>query len=397
MPARRRVACVYPVRLVAPGGLVVQAANAIAGLSDPRIDLHAIGPALIEWPREGTAPAATWRVVADARALWAGWPGVRSLSGALQSAHESSLGRAAAAHLDAARPDIVYAFTLVGLESLRWARARGVPSIVESPNGHIRDFRSVYVDEHARWCGGTYRGHPTASMVDRVEEEYALADRIRVSSEWAKASLVSGGVPAEKVTVLQQPVNLERYRPVARPGGTTGPLRVVFVGTLDLRKGFVYLLDAVRARADRVSLHMVGGTVDRCTRRLVAEHSRDVPVTIAPADPRPAYHAAEVAVVPSLEDGSPFAAAEAMSCGLPLLTTDACGAREWVQQGVTGWVVAARSAGAIARALDVAMASRGRLAGMGAAARHATEARADGVRCDVALADWVLASAAQGA
>ncbi len=389
MPARR-VACVHPVR-IGRGGLPVQSANAIAALADPRIDLHAVGPGLIEWPRSTPAPAVTWHDVAVEPPRWSGVPWLRSFSGAAELSHDVRVGRTAAARLDAIAPEIVYAFTLAGLEALEWARRRGVPTVLESPNGHIRHFRAVYVDEHAAWCQGSYRGHPTPAMVERVEAEYAMADRIRVSSAWARDSLISGGVPAGKITVLQQPIDLRRYRPAEARGSADGALRVVFVGTLDLRKGFVYLLDAVRACGGRVSLEMLGGTVDRCTRRLLADHAAGLAVTARPADPREAYHRAEVAVLPTLEDGSPFAAAEAMSSGLPLIVTDCCGAREWVQPEDTGWIVEARSAVAISHAFHDALARRDRLEQMGLAAREATEARADARWCDPAVADWVLA------
>lgn len=390
MPAKRRVACIYPVRL-GRGGLAVQSANAIAALGDSRIELHAIGPAAIEWPRASPQPPATWHVLPPAVPRWSTWPWLRSFAGAAQLAHDRRLGRSAAGHLERMAPECVYAFTLVGLEALAWARARGIPTVLESPNGHIRGFRSVYVDEHATWCGGRYRGHPTPAMVARVEEEYALADRIRVSSEWARASLVARGVPAEKISVLQQPVDLVRYSPPAVRAASTGPLRVVFVGTLDLRKGFVYLLDAARVLGGRVALEIVGGTVDRCTRRLLASHGAGLDLAAAPGDPRGAYHRAEIAVLPTLEDGSPFAAAEAMACGLPLITTECSGSGEWVEPGRTGWVLPPRSADAIARAFDEALANRERLAAMGAAARRATERRADATRCDRAVSEWVLA------
>ena len=392
MPDRRRVACVYPVRIGA-GGLAVQSANAIAALADPRIELHAIGPDVIAWPRTEPAPPVTWHAVPVRPPRWSGWPWFRSFSGAAQLSHDVRLGRAAAAGLDAIGPEVVYAFTLVGLETMEWARSRGVPAVLESPNGHIRHFRSVYVDEHAALCPGSYRGHPTPAMVDRVEAEYAVADRIRVSSEWARDSLISGGVPAGKITVLQQPVDLRRYRPAGARGSADGALRVVFVGTLDLRKGFVYLLDAVRACGGRVSLEMLGGTVDRCTRRLLADRAAGLAVQARPGDPREAYHRSELAVLPTLEDGSPFAAAEAMASGLPLIVTDCCGAREWVQPDETGWIVEARSAVAISHAFHDALARRDRLEQMGQAARRSAETRADARSCDPAVADWVLATA----
>jgi glycosyltransferase involved in cell wall biosynthesis len=165
---------------------------------------------------------------------------------------------------------------------------------------------------------------------------------------------------------------------------------VVFVGTLDLRKGFVYLLDALCVLQRSVALEIVGGTVDRCTRRMLEERTGALDLRVAPGNPRAAYHRAELSVLPTLEDGSPFAAAEAMASALPLVVTPACGAAEWVDAGRTGWVVPARDAGAIAGALADALRRRGDLPAMGRAARADTERRAGSAACDAAVAAWVL-------
>jgi glycosyltransferase involved in cell wall biosynthesis len=140
-----------------------------------------------------------------------------------------------------------------------------------------------------------------------------------------------------------------------------------------------------------VSLELVGGTVDRCTRALLERERIDLDVVLAPGNPLVAYQRAEVSVLPSLEDGSPFAAAEAMSCGLPLVITDSCGAAEWVDDDRTGWIVASRSVDALENALRTAVRRRPDLEAMGDAARAATVRRADSRACNAALRDWVLA------
>jgi glycosyltransferase involved in cell wall biosynthesis len=251
-----------------------------------------------------------------------------------------------------------------------------VPTILDNPNGHIRGFARAYQDEWARWVGGRYHGHPAARMVERVEREYELADRIRVSSSWAKASMARHGVPADKVFVCPQPINRTRFAPPAERVPPEGPLRVCYVGSLDLRKGFVYLLRAGRAAGPgRVRFEFVGATGDRGSKALLARERAGLDVTIRPGDPVPAYHRAELFVLPSLEDGFGFAAAEAMACGLPVVVTDQCGAAEWVRPGETGWVVPAGDATALADVLARALADRPALAEMGRAARRAIEAR----------------------
>ena len=79
-------------------------------------------------------------------------------AGAGQIWTDQRIGRFAGAVVARTRPDLCYTFTQVGLETLRWAAAAGVPSILESPNGHLRAFRAVYVSEATRWCDGRYLG-----------------------------------------------------------------------------------------------------------------------------------------------------------------------------------------------------------------------------------------------
>lgn len=384
-----RIACIFGTS-PGIGGLGMQADNVLSSLAligsaqvlalGPAPDRHA-RCALSANVRWVVPPNQPWLEVAGAV------PGLRARSGALARARAGAHGRWAADRLEEAPPDLCYAFTHVARESFEVCARRGIPSILESPNGHLDQFRRVYVEEQAAWCGGAYHGHPTPGMVSRVAREYELADRIRVSSAWTAESLAGGGVPRDRLRHIEQPVDLRRYRPPAtrRPG--EGPLRVCFVGSLDLRKGFVYLLDALSALDPSwFRLEMVGATGDRCSRR-VLEQRLPVNATCAPGDPREAYSRAEVFVLPTLEDGSPFAAAEAMASGLPVVVTSSCGAAEWVRPE-TGWVVPARNPQAIQRALLDARSRRGALLEMGRQARADTEARAGEHRYRE-LAEWV--------
>lgn len=382
-----RIAIVYGVPLGA-GGLGAQSANVIGAFAGAEgIEVHAFGPP----PASGAAipDGVRWHAFPGTRPAWSRLRPFRAYQGAAQYAHDRALGAWAAPALAEVRPTLCLAFTQVARESLHWCRAAGIPTILESPNGSLRAFREVYATEHARWCSGRYVGHPTARMVERVEAEYGLADRVRASSEWTRDSLVAAGVPAGKIAVLQQPLDATRFEPVP-PRRFDGPLRLVFIGTLDLRKGFVYLLQAVARLNGAVSLEVVGNTVDRCTRRLLEEHGRGLPLVVAPGDPRPACRRAELAVLPTLEDGSPFAAAEAMVSGLPLITTDACGAREWLREGDSGWIVPARSVDALEAVLRLALERRETLHEMGRRARELNLRRSDPAACHAALRQWAL-------
>ena len=175
------------------GGLGLQAATAVAGLA-ARGPVVALGRGYArDWPLETPAPAVVWEESSPFRPSWFTRQVVRRFrAGRLVLTHDRQVGRWAAGRLAALQPGRLYAFTQVGLEALEWAKANGVPTILDSPNGHIRGFAEVYQAEWARWVGGRFPGHPTDEMISRVEQEYMLADRIRVSSEWAKRSMVVG-------------------------------------------------------------------------------------------------------------------------------------------------------------------------------------------------------------
>ena len=175
---------------------------------------------------------------------------------------------------------------------------------------------------------------------------------------------------AAKINAIALPINLQRFHPLAQRPAREGPLRICYAGTLSLRKGFVYLLQAMRAvGAEDVCLEVVGATGDRWCRALFARERAGLSVKDCPGDPLPAYQRAELFVTPTLEDGFNLTAAEAMACGIPVIVTDACGAAQWVRDHETGWIVPAGNVEALAGALRQAMQRRGELAAMGREAR----------------------------
>ena len=301
---------------------------------------------------------------------------------------DCELGQWAAGQLPGVRPDACYLFTQVALEALRWCRQESIPTVLDNPNGHIRNFREVCERESERWFGSRFHGHPSTAMVDRVEEEYELADRIRVYSEWGKQSMLRFGVPEDKIHVLRQTVNVERFRPRAERGPEQGALRVCYAGSVDLRKGFVYLLKAIRAvGAQKIQLRMVGATGDRPCAKLLERESAGLQIQVAPGDSLAAYQDSELLVVPTLEDGLPFVLVEGLACGLPVIVTTEAGASECVRDRQTGWLVRAGDVQALAEALKEALHRRQELWSMGQRARSDLERYANVAQLDQ-LSDW---------
>jgi glycosyltransferase involved in cell wall biosynthesis len=146
------------------------------------------------------------------------------------------------------------------------------------------------------------------------------------------------------------------------------------VGSLDLRKGFPYLLQAIRAVGARhIALDIVGATGNRQCAQLFERERAGLTVECAPGDSLAAYQRAELLVVPTLEDGLPFVLVEGLACGLPVVVTEEAGAAECVQPGRSGWVIPAAQVEPLAAALHDALRRRQDLWEMGQQARADVE------------------------
>ena len=361
------------------GGLGYQAATVVQALQTENVRLSLWGPSggmgfesvgkgQIE-QHEATLPLPAWL------ARYSPW---RWYQGHWEWLRFSHWGQQAAQQLAHSEVDALYTFTEVGLEPLRWAAKHNFPACLDSPTGHVRNFRHILQQETRRWCNVPFLGHPTEAMCRRAEEEYRLAGLIRTSSAWAKQSLIAGGVAADKIVVVPMPINLHRFQPAVQRLPPEGPLRICFVGSVDCRKGFVYLLRALQQfTPQQTTLRMVGGTVNRACRKLLQREAAGLNVVCEPGDPLPVYQQSELFVLPSLEDGFGLVVAEAMACGLPVIVTDQCGAAAWVTPGETGWVIPSANTPALAEALALALQMRQQLPLMGTHARQQVEALAD--------------------
>lgn len=155
---------------------------------------------------------------------------------------------------------------------------------------------------------------------------------------------------------------------LAEESGTQrkGTARLLSLARLDPAfKGQDLLLEALgdaewRARDWQLTLQG-GGPLEGLMRRLVARHGftgERVHIAAHDADVNRAFAAADLVVLPSRSEGTPFALVEALSCGRPAVVTPVGGNDELVKEGETGWVATSVSAEAIRAALARAWVAR---------------------------------------
>lgn len=197
-----------------------------------------------------------------------------------------------------------------------------------------------------------------------------------------------------KLHVVYNGVDLDEFHPRLRTAhransrqalGIPEPACVyLFVGSGFERKGVPTLIRAF-ARLPSRDAHLVVVGRDRAASRLqaLAQHlgvAARVHFTGPQSDMQPWYGMADVFVLPTLYDPFPNAALEALACGLPVITTRASGAAEFIRSGENGEVCEdALSTEELARNMESVAVHPGRMleAARGTAERLGIDAMAD--------------------
>ena len=256
------------------------------------------------------------------------------------------------------------------LESLQVARKKGSLTILDVFTLHNERFHAETVRECALFGIRPFQ-HPV--LYKRILEEYQSADLIRVSSEAARQTFLERGFAPEKLFIAPPPFDVAQF-PQAHFDGSR--FTVSFVGLLEPAKGFHYLIDAFRSlnRPDS-ELLLWGNTGARRLARYVREQMTACPaiqlrpVSVSEIGYENVYGISSVLVHPSLADGFGYVVGEAMASGIPVITTTATGASQWIVDGVNGYVVPPRDPDAIRDRLEYLMDHPSQLREMGRAAR----------------------------
>lgn len=245
--------------------------------------------------------------------------------------------------------DCFFGFNTNCLETLEMLRKRRIFTIVDQVDPGIVE-EEMILEEAKRWPGwAKVPGRLPQSYWDRIKAEWDLADLVLVNSEWALEALVQQGVPRQKTIVVPLAIDFERDHAL-QPVNPAGMLKVLWLGSVILRKGIQYLAEAARILQGQNIEFLLAGPLGvspkavesfppnmKLLGRVTRNQLRDI------------YPLAQVFVLPTISDGFAVTQLEAMANGLPVVATPNCG--RVVTDGVDGLIVPARDGQALADAL----------------------------------------------
>jgi glycogen(starch) synthase len=291
---------------------------------------------------------------------------------------------------------VMHCYSARTYERLQELYPDGGPDVIEFPDFLGEAFVTVQaaaaLDPFLAATRVCVRAHTTAEMCDVLDGHLdrrlsieALRAMERYSLRHADALLWQGGDILATyrrfygAQALAQPVHIRSpYTGPAQPGVETEyvasePLRLLYVGRLERRKGVHNLVHAVTGMArDDFHLTLLGG--DTNTAPLGASMRDALELEIA-GDPRieladpldadgvaAAISAHDAVVIPSLWECWPYVALEALHLNRPVLGTPVGGLVEMVEPGRSGWLAAGTDAIALEAALTSVLSDAGSVA-----------------------------------
>ncbi|MBN9422672.1 MAG: glycosyltransferase, exosortase A system-associated [Candidatus Accumulibacter sp. 66-26] len=270
------------------------------------------------------------------------------------------------------RPNVLHAHSPVlnAIPALRVGRRLGLPVVYE-----VRAFWEDAAVDHGTTHEGSARYRLTRSL-----ETWALkrADHVTTICEGLRSDIVGRGVPAERVTVIPNAVDIEAFDPGGTPDealkaelGLAGCTVVGFIGSFYAYEGLDLLLDAlpriVRTLPDVRLLLVGGGPQEQALReqaaRLGLESSVVFTGRVPHAEVQRYYDLIDVLAYPRhsmrlTELVTPLKPLEAMAQGRLLVASDVGGHRELIRDGETGMLFRAGSADSLAETIVQLLAKR---------------------------------------
>jgi len=241
--------------------------------------------------------------------------------------------------------DIFHVWNGHGFNCLRRMKKLGALCVVERASSHIEEYERILKEEYQRWGISI---EPVLPWVKRrLIEEYDRADYVATPSDFSYQSMVNHGISEDRLVKLPYGVDTDRFTP-GEVGDKFDQFTVLFVGQIGFRKGVVYLLEAwKRLGLKDARLVLLGQVLDEF-KKVVEKYSASLDnVEFAGFKPSLEYfQKSHLFVFPSLEEGSALVTYEALSCGLPVITTFESGSV--VADGVEGYLIKIRDIDSLA-------------------------------------------------
>lgn len=256
-------------------------------------------------------------------------------------------GRLFARHSRKKKPDILISWSSFGKETIQNSQAK--TKIVVRGSCHI-DFQNKVLREEYEKLGFTFNSR--SFVTEREKFEYQKADYLLVPSEFARKTFLERGFAPSKVKRIWLGADKKKFFPPPS-FKKEGPLKVFYFGSISIRKGILYLLEATKNFSpSQLELVLVGDVDPEMKSILKRFHHFQWHRPVPQAELNQMMKAMHVYVLPSFEEGFAQALIQAMAAGLVPIATPNSGSSEMIQPGENGFIIPTRATEGIREYLE---------------------------------------------
>ncbi|MBV6550772.1 glycosyltransferase family 4 protein [Acinetobacter soli] len=236
--------------------------------------------------------------------------------------------------------DVFISWSGASLELIHSSKKQNKKLILERGSSHYSYQMDILSEEYALYG---IKHQVDDFVLKRELQEYELADYISIPSTFVKETFLKYGVPEQKLLVNPYGVDLSHFHKIDKNDQV---FRIITSGNLSIRKGTRYLLEAFdQLNLKNAEIWHIGSIHEDMKEWL--KNYKNPNVHFLGHKPQQElyqyYSQGSIFVLMSLEDGFAMVLTQAMSCGLPIITSTNTGGPDLIsEQGKEGYVVPIR-------------------------------------------------------
>jgi glycosyltransferase involved in cell wall biosynthesis len=243
----------------------------------------------------------------------------------------------------------------MSLHSIRASKKKGMLTILERGSSHILLQDKILREEYKKF-GISFSVH--RPVIQKELQEYKEADFISVPSFFVRDSFLEQGIAPEKLFINPYGTSAGFSRIEISTGKKQDrKFRILYVGSISIRKGLIYLFEALSKMNIPENNYEVWfiGDVESALKPDIQKYSKpnwkwwgridhyELPEYIRQCD---------VGIQPSLEEGLSMVIPQIMGCGVPVIASTNSGGSNMIQDGIDGFIVPVRDPFVLAEKIE---------------------------------------------
>lgn len=241
--------------------------------------------------------------------------------------------------------DVFIGWSGMSLHAIRQAKKDGKIAIITRGSSHILYQDKILREEYKKF-GIDF--HVNQQVIEKELKEYEDASYIVVPSSFAKNSFLNYGFSEEKIFCNNTGVSTHFSRIENKDSFYDSKFRIVYLGSLTIRKGLIYLFEALNQlniSKNQFEVWFIGNIADemKVTIDKLRQDNWKFFGHINHYELSKLLSECDLGVQPSNEEGLSMVINQMLSCGIPVIATTNTGGADIIDDGINGFIIPIRS------------------------------------------------------